>query len=148
MAELLCCGTRSDPKATVKDLKPARGQIDPSATVIYDARPRGQVREEAEPTRCMQLEVIGGPMDGQVRRIAKAIMTVGRSENNDLPLPLDPMVSGTHARVVREGEHFWLEDLGSRNGTYFGDERLRARSLIAPGTNFIVGRTCLEFTVR
>ncbi len=132
----------------MKDLKPARGQIDPSATVIYDAGPRGQLREEAEPTRCIQLEVIGGPMDGQVRRISKALMTVGRSENNDFALPLDPMVSGTHARIVREGEHFWLEDLGSRNGTYFGDERLRARSLIAPGTNFVVGRTCLEFTAR
>jgi pSer/pThr/pTyr-binding forkhead associated (FHA) protein len=132
----------------VKDLKPARGQIDPSATVIYDVRSRAPARDESEPARCIQLEVIGGPMDGQVRRIAKAIMTVGRSENNDFALPLDPMVSGTHARIVREGEHFWLEDLGSRNGTYFGDERLRARSLIAPGTNFAVGRTSLEFTAR
>ncbi|MEZ5965328.1 MAG: FHA domain-containing protein [Planctomycetota bacterium] len=132
----------------MKDLKPAKGQIDPSATVIYDVRPRGQAREEAEQIHCIQLEVIGGPMDGQVRRVAKAIMTVGRSENNDFALPLDPMVSGTHARIVREGEHFWLEDLGSRNGTYFGDERLRARALIAPGTNFVVGRTCLEFTAR
>jgi len=132
----------------VKDLKPVRGQIDPSATVIYDVRSRTQTSEEAEQVRCIRLEVIGGPMDGQVRRIGKAIMTVGRSDNNDFALPLDPMVSGTHARIVREGEHFWLEDLGSRNGTYFGDERLRARALIAPGTNFVVGRTCLEFTAR
>jgi hypothetical protein len=132
----------------VKDLKPARGQIDPSATVIYDVRPRPQLREEVDTGHCMQLEVVGGPMDGQVRRISKAILTIGRSENNDFALPNDPMISGTHARVVREGDHFWLEDLGSRNGTYFGDERLRARSLIAPGTNFVVGRTCLEFTAR
>lgn len=131
----------------MKDLKQGRGQIDPSATVIYDVRPRNQPREDEE-IRCIQLEVIGGPMDGEVRRIAKAIVTVGRSENNDFALPLDPMVSGTHARIVREGEHFWLEDLGSRNGTYFGDERLRARALIAPGTNFVVGRTSLEFTPR
>lgn len=131
-----------------KDLKPAKGQIDPSATVIYDVRARGQTQQEQEPVPCIQLEVIGGPMDGQVRRIAKAIMTVGRSDNNDFALPLDPMVSSTHARIVREGEHFWLEDLGSRNGTYFGDERLRARSLIAPGTNFVVGRTSLEFAAR
>jgi pSer/pThr/pTyr-binding forkhead associated (FHA) protein len=131
----------------LKDLKQGRGQIDPSATVIYDVRPRNQVREDDE-IRCIQLEVIGGPMDGEVRRIAKAIVTVGRSENNDFALPLDPMVSSTHARIVREGEHFWLEDLGSRNGTYFGDERLRARALIAPGTLFVVGRTSLEFTPR
>ena len=115
--------------------------------MIYDVRPRNQVREDDE-IRCIQLEVIGGPMDGEVRRIAKAIVTVGRSENNDFALPLDPMVSSTHARIVREGEHFWLEDLGSRTGTYFGDERLRARSLIAPGTTFVVGRTSLEFTPR
>lgn len=136
------------PHRPVKELKPAKSQIDPSATVIYDVRSRAQSNEESEPTRCIQLEVVGGPMDGQTRRIAKAIMTVGRSDNNDFALPLDPMVSGTHARIVREGEHFWLEDLGSRNGTYFGDERLRARALIASGTNFVVGRTSLEFTAR
>jgi len=132
----------------VKDLKPARTPIDPSATVIYDPRPRDQARPETEPVRCIQLEVIGGPMDGQSKRVAKAIMTVGRSETNDFVLGYDPMVSGTHARIVREGDHYWLEDLGSRNGTYFGDERLRSRSLIAPGSNFVVGRTSLEFTVR
>lgn len=132
----------------VKETKQARGQLDPSATVIYDIQPKRQRREDADDGCCICLEVVGGPMDGEVRRIAKAIVTMGRSENNDFALPQDPMVSATHARIVREGEHFWLEDLGSRNGTYFGDERLRARSLIAPGTTFIVGRTSLEFTPR
>jgi pSer/pThr/pTyr-binding forkhead associated (FHA) protein len=132
----------------VKETKQVRGQLDPSATVIYDTQPKRQRRDDADDRCSICLEVIGGPMDGEVRRIAKAIVTMGRSENNDFALPQDPMVSSTHARIVREGEHFWLEDLGSRNGTYFGDERLRARSLIAPGTTFVVGRTSLEFTPR
>jgi pSer/pThr/pTyr-binding forkhead associated (FHA) protein len=132
----------------LQDIKgPDTSRLDPSATVIYDVAPKQRARD-ARQGHYIQLEVLGGPMDGHVRRVSKAIMTVGRSEDNDFALPLDPMVSGAHARLVREGEHFWLEDLGSRNGTYFGDERLRSRSLIAPGANFTVGRTCLEFSPR
>jgi len=35
--------------------------------------------------------------------------------------------------------------MGSRNGTFFGDQRLSGRALIAPGATFVVGQTCLEF---
>lgn len=122
--------------------------VDPSATVIYEPQPKNRPRFDDGEVRCIQLEVIGGPMDGLTRRVNKAIMTIGRAEGNDLSLPNDPMVSGTHARIVREVDHFWLEDLGSRNGTYFGDERLRTRSLVAPGATFVVGRTSVEFTPR
>ena len=58
------------------------------------------------------------------------------------------MVSTRHARIVREGRSFWLEDLGSRNGVYLGDERLTERALIGPGTTFTVGQTQLEFMPR
>ena len=72
---------------------------------------------------------------------------VGRAPACDLVLD-GKTVSGHHAVVEWNGTAWEVQDLGSRNGTYFGDERLRARSLIAPGTTFIVGRTSLEFTPR
>ena len=52
------------------------------------------------------------------------VLTVGRALENDLPLPLDQVVSGRHARLVREGRHYWLEDLGSRNGTNVNDQKV------------------------
>ncbi len=94
------------------------------------------------------VEVIGGPMDGQRARVETPWFTIGRDAGNDLPLGMDPMVSGRHARIVREGQHFWLEDLGSRNGVYIGDQKLAQRVLLGPGSMFTLGRTQLEFMPR
>lgn len=91
------------------------------------------------------VEVVSGPMDGQRNRVETPRFTIGREADNHLPLTLDPMVSGHHARIVREGHHFWLEDLASKNGVYLGDRRLSERALIGPGTTFTIGQTELEF---
>jgi len=96
-------------------------------------------------TRHMVVEVVGGPVDGLRRRSSGPSLTIGRGERNDLRLAHDLLVSTEHARIVKEGEHYWLEDLESRNGIYLGDERIRTRALIGPGTLFTVGKTCLEF---
>ena len=93
----------------------------------------------------IQLEVVGGPMDGLRHRATNTSFTVGRGPTNDLALHLDTRVSARHARIVQEGHHYWLEDLGSSNGTYIGDQRISERVLIGPGTSFTVGNTGLEF---
>ncbi len=93
----------------------------------------------------ISIEVVGGPMDGLRNRVEAAKFTIGRDTGNDLALVVDPMVSGRHARITREGHHYWLVDLGSRNGVYIGDQRLAKRSLIGFGTRFTVGQTHLEF---
>ena len=93
----------------------------------------------------IQLEVMGGPMDGHRQRATNASFTVGRGPTNDLALNLDSRVSLQHARIVQEGRHYWLEDLDSSNGTYIGDQRITKRALIGPGTSFTVGDTMLEF---
>ena len=84
-------------------------------------------------------------MDGEARRVPTAAFTIGRRETNDLTLRQDPTISNRHARIVREGQHYWLEDLDSSNGTFLGDKRIRDRTLIGAGTVFVVGRTSLEF---
>jgi pSer/pThr/pTyr-binding forkhead associated (FHA) protein len=103
-------------------------------------------RLEPDKVLSMHLEVVGGPMDGTGVRVTEDIVTLGRGDRCHLPLRLDPLVSTTHARIVREGHSYYLEDLGSRNGTYIGEQRIEARALIAPGSLFVVGSTCLEFT--
>ncbi len=84
-------------------------------------------------------------MDGLRSRVSSPSFSIGRETSNDLTLTLDPMVSGRHTRIAREGHHYWLEDLESRNGVYLGDSRVSERVLIGPGTTFTVGRTLLEF---
>jgi len=129
-----------------EDGKPAGGSDSARCTTVIDRTrsiPRSEV--DAEWLPYIQLEVVGGPMDGERRRVETASFAIGRGEMNDLTLHQDPTISNRHARIAREGRHYWLEDLNSSNGTFIGDKRIRERSLIGAGSVFVVGRTTLEF---
>ena len=121
---------------------------DPAAETLT-AGPHGQSvssRERgAAPLGAIRLEIVGGPMDGVTAHAAGDALVIGRSPRSDLCLHLDPLVSAEHARIVRDGSGYWLEDLDSRNGTYVGDERINGRTLIGPGAQFVLGNTCMEF---
>jgi len=71
------------------------------------------------------------------------VLTIGRREGCDIHLTYDTQVSREHARIIYESTlgSFFLEDTGSRNGTFVGDERLADRCAIKPGELFRVGRT-------
>jgi predicted component of type VI protein secretion system len=53
--------------------------------------------------------------------------TLGAEANNDIVLN-DPLVSGHHARLRWDGVGWWLEDLGSTNGTLVNGQRLVAHT--------------------
>jgi|SRR5688572_5853576 DNA-binding winged helix-turn-helix (wHTH) protein len=67
----------------------------------------------------------------------------------DVEILLDsPGVSRRHARITIAGGSATIEDLGSKNGTFVGDERLeRARSL-DDGDTFSIGSVQLTLNVR
>lgn len=93
----------------------------------------------------VQLEVVGGPMDGLRLWSSQSPVTIGRTEDNDFELSCDKRVSSRHAQIVRIGLSFFLEDLGSRNGTLVGSHRIVERVPISPGATFRVGETSIEF---
>jgi len=66
------------------------------------------------------------------------LCTIGRSHSCDLVLD-DPAVSRRHARLFRQGDEWWIEDLGSRNGTFVGGERLAGPRAFAAGERIQVG---------
>lgn len=51
-------------------------------------------------------------------------LTVGRSEDCDISLP-DRQVSRIHARITWQGDHYQVEDLGSKNGTHVNGQEVR-----------------------
>ena len=57
-----------------------------------------------------------------------ATTSIGREPDNALPVP-EAAVSRYHARVERRGEHFWLVDNGSTNGTLVNGARIREHRL-------------------
>ena len=54
----------------------------------------------------------------------KRLVFVGRDPDNDLPLR-HPSISARHARIIIDADGMWLEDLGSRNGTFVGTQKRR-----------------------
>jgi predicted component of type VI protein secretion system len=64
----------------------------------------------------------------QASAIPPGVMTVGRDEACDLPLPDDLSVSRSHARIINEDDALWVEDAGSSNGTAVRGEYVQART--------------------
>ena len=65
-------------------------------------------------------------------------ITVGRGRNCHVRVePID--VSTTHARIGFEDGLFWIEDLGSTNGTFVGEQQVSGRVPVNPGTQMQVG---------
>ncbi|NDJ61951.1 MAG: FHA domain-containing protein [Chloroflexi bacterium] len=91
------------------------------------------------------------------------VLHIGRREGCDVCIRDDNQVSRLHAKLfcvsqpVTASESveepvvlaFWLEDMGSRNGTYVERERdsIRGRVSLQPGRLFRIGRTWLRLDV-
>jgi phosphoserine phosphatase RsbU/P len=54
--------------------------------------------------------------------------SVGRKVDKDLVIA-DPRVSRDHAQIMQEGQDFFLEDLGSKHGTFVNGERIQRQKL-------------------
>ncbi len=68
---------------------------------------------------------------------------VGRGDDADVILD-NLSVSRRHALVKRAAEHLVVEDLGSENGVFVRDERVRS-ALLAPGDEMVVGKYTLRY---
>ena len=71
-------------------------------------------------------------------------LTIGRLPDNGMVID-NPAVSGRHARVYREGDHYVLEDLKSTNGTFVNHKPI-ARHTLLEGDVILVAKHTLVFT--
>ena len=84
-----------------------------------------------------------GPRAKTVYPLTAGVTTIGRSSDNDVVVPDDP-VSRRHAQIRWDGARFVLEDLGSRNGTFVNGRRLDGPHVLRHGDQLVVpGRTFL-----
>jgi pSer/pThr/pTyr-binding forkhead associated (FHA) protein len=73
----------------------------------------------------------------------RASNTMGRDAGNDIALP-DEAASARHATIeVHDGEWF-IEDLGSTNGTLVNGVRIERRERVRPGDEIAIGRIALR----
>lgn len=66
--------------------------------------------------------------DGAEVEVARDRFLIGRGRHCDLVID-SGKVSREHAALVREADGWWIEDLGSANGTWFGQERVKRRRI-------------------
>lgn len=92
-----------------------------------------------------KIEFIGGMMDGTEMFFDRS-STLGRDKSCDIPISGDRYVSKKHALLRKDTNGYFLEDLGSTNGTFIDDEPVHGPSLLPDGQIFKVGRTLLKIT--
>ncbi|HXX76243.1 MAG TPA: FHA domain-containing protein [Nitrospiraceae bacterium] len=78
--------------------------------------------------------------------------TIGRHHRNDLVVE-DPAVSGHHARIVKIHAVYFLEDLGSTNGTFVNGakidrQQLKDTDLVKFGKHHLIFRDESEMALR
>jgi len=74
-------------------------------------------------------------------------MSLGRAADNDLSYPLDQALSRYHMVVELEGDHWFVRDVGSKNGTTVNGTRVGDKHLLAAGDQIRAGSldiTCQE----
>ncbi len=93
------------------------------------------------------LTVLSGPHPGAVFSLDRAVMVIGRSQEVDIKIA-DTGLSRSHAQVKEGADGFYLEDLGSTNGTFVNGERLTSEAKLEDGDRLQIGeKTVLRFSM-
>jgi two-component system, cell cycle response regulator len=91
------------------------------------------------------LIVLAGSNVGEMYKISDGELVVGRGRTCDVRL-VDDGVSRKHATIRHVEGTLWVEDLGSRNGTFANGQRIR-RHALSDGDKLQIGHTTiLKFT--
>ena len=87
--------------------------------------------------------VVDGENQGERADLAEAPILIGRGSDAAIRLD-DDYVSTRHARIAVSGDQWFVEDLGSTNGTYIGNARITQPTTLTLGTQVRVGKTVIE----
>jgi hypothetical protein len=90
-----------------------------------------------------QLVVTAGQLAGTRITLGEAPITIGRAEDSTLVIT-DDFASARHARLVPRDAQWFVEDLGSTNGTYLDRGKVAGPTPVPLGVPIRIGRTSLE----
>jgi hypothetical protein len=123
-----------------------RSSGQPRVSVAPPARRRGARRQPVAPPGPRgpsYLLVTEGGLAGTRIALTGAPVLIGRANDSTLVLT-DDYASTRHARISRQNGTWFVEDLGSTNGTYYGQRRLDGPVQLEMGVPIRVGQTVLE----
>jgi hypothetical protein len=106
---------------------------------VVQGRPAKAKRGKA----ARQLVVTAGQLAGTRITLGEAQITIGRAEDSTLVIT-DDYASARHARLVPRDGQWFVEDLGSTNGTYLDRGKVSGPTPVPLGVPIRIGRTSLE----
>jgi pSer/pThr/pTyr-binding forkhead associated (FHA) protein len=122
-------------KAAAKALRPRK-----AAQPARQPKPAAPRAKRAEPTK---LVITQGARAGTTLDLFGTEIVMGRG--NDVTLPLgDDYSSGRHARLFSQNGQWFVEDLGSTNGTFLGRDKLSRPEPVSVGAQIRIGKTVIE----
>jgi pSer/pThr/pTyr-binding forkhead associated (FHA) protein len=130
------------------DMFGARVDSTPRADRRAERQARRQEQSRSKPTKRPRgapthVAVVDGANAGETVPLDQAPILIGRG--NDAAIRLDDdYVSTRHARIASSGDQWFVEDLGSTNGTYIGSHRLTQPTTLTLGSTVRIGKTTLE----
>lgn len=110
-------------------------------SLLRDLR-SAEMTQEASQSGIGRLAVVESPNDEPVagRSIALGpINSIGRNVNSTVYVE-DDFVSGSHAMLTFRGRSWFIEDLGSTNGTYVNGHRVERPVALSFGDELMIGR--------
>lgn len=106
-------------------------------------KPRRQPKQKTRKGSPTHVLVVDGANKGARADLSQAPILIGRGADAAIRLD-DDYVSTRHARIAASGDQWFVEDLGSTNGTYIGSARLTQPTTLTLGTQVRIGKTLLE----
>jgi ABC-type multidrug transport system ATPase subunit/pSer/pThr/pTyr-binding forkhead associated (FHA) protein len=86
----------------------------------------------------VRLLIKAGPGAGKTLELTGESQVIGRSDAADLVVP-HPEVSQRHARIVFQEGQYFIEDLGSRNGTFLNGDPMGGLRALKDGDEIFLG---------
>jgi pSer/pThr/pTyr-binding forkhead associated (FHA) protein len=122
------------------DMFGARAPAGPRTERRREKAPKSPPKRRGSPTH---VAVVEGANAGERAELDDAPLVIGRGPDAAIRLD-DDYVSTRHARIAASGEQWFVEDLGSTNGTYVGTARITQPTTLTLGTQVRIGKTVLE----
>jgi pSer/pThr/pTyr-binding forkhead associated (FHA) protein len=123
--------------------KPPPAARQPAARSAAPETPQKRQKRQPHSTVPHSLVVTQGVLTGTSLPLREAGTIIGRNPECALILD-DDFASGRHARIFHRDGAWFVEDLGSTNGTFVGTERLTGPVRVEAGSTLRIGKTVIE----